>query len=141
MSDGERALISHLIAKDLNRDDEIATMNAKREAMVANSDANYWKRLLSKPFEEIAKHDFDFRQAYEAQQEFLANWMVSQKAFKELAIQFGKEKGLTVEEVKKMGMDMRKGVLNNEFDPKHYTRVEESDILTPKIVEKLKAKL
>lgn len=140
MSDGERALISHLIAKDLNRDDEIATMNAKREAMVANSDANYWKRLLSKPFEEIAKHDFDFRQAYEAQQEFLANWMVSQKAFKELAIQFGKEKGLTPDEVIEIGMGMKEGVLNDEFDPDHRTNGSASTYIKP-YVEKLKAKL
>ena len=116
-------------------------MDANRKAIQSGSNANYWKSLLSKPFAEIAEHDFDFRQAYEAQQEFLADWMVSQKAFKELAIQFGKEKGLTTKEVIKMGLALEEGVLNDQFDEDHNTGVKGSSVITPKIVEKLKAKI
>lgn len=47
--------------------------------------------------------------------ELLADWMVSQKAFKELAIQFGIEKGLTPTEVHQMGLNKELDVLENKM--------------------------
>ena len=58
--------------------------------------------------------------------ELLAGWMVSQKAFKELAIQFGIEKGLTSDEVVEMGKNKKMDVLENKHEEQHNTNVSDS---------------
>lgn len=63
----------------------------------------------------------DLRQAFEDQQLLLAEWMVSQKAFKELAIELGREKGWTVSEVIGRGNDKKPGVLNDGHEQAHGT--------------------
>ena len=70
---------------------------------------------------EIAAENRKFKETYEKQMELLADWMVSQKAFKELAIQFGIEKGLTADEVHQMGLNKKLDVLENKNDPSHKT--------------------
>ena len=70
---------------------------------ILQHDNEYYSRLLAKPMAEIAAENHKFKETYEKQMELLADWMVSQKAFKELAIQFGIEKGLTPNEVIQMG--------------------------------------
>jgi sulfur carrier protein ThiS len=58
-----------------------------------------YKALLSKPFAEIASACPEFKPEYEKQHQLLATWMVSQKAFKEVAYGFGALLGKTKEEV------------------------------------------
>lgn len=66
-------------------------------------------------------------------EEILANWIASQKAFKELAIQFGIEKGMAVEEIIEMGLDKKIDVLEDKNDPTHNTHMN----TTPEIRQKL----
>ena len=84
-------------------------------------EAEYYKKLLAKPMAEIAQANRSFKETYEKQMELLADWMVSQKAFKEVAIQVGIEKGLTSDEVHQMGLNKELDVLENRNDPSHKT--------------------
>jgi hypothetical protein len=92
---------------------------------------NMHKRLLCRPMEEIAAKNGNFAETYRLQQELIANWIVSQKAFKELAIEFGLEKGLTQEEVRKMGKEKEIKVLENAHNPLHQTNASDNSILNP----------
>ena len=103
-------------------------------------EAEYYKKLLAKPMAEIAQANRSFKETYEKQMELLADWMVSQKAFKELAIQFGIEKGLTPTEVMQMGLNKAIDVLENRHDINHNTNVGDSVYIGPR-VDKLKNKL
>ena len=97
------------------------------------------KKLLAQPMREIAEQNDDFKKTYEKQMESMAEWMVSQKAFKELAIRFGKEKGITPQEVIQMGLNMEIDVLEDRHDPEHNTKAGNSTIIRP-YREKLKEK-
>ncbi|RSK77886.1 hypothetical protein EJ774_21265 [Pandoraea apista] len=55
--------------------------------------------LLGSPLHVIADKHQKFRASYMQQQETMANWMVSQQAFKNLAYQLADELGLSDEEV------------------------------------------
>jgi chromosome condensin MukBEF ATPase and DNA-binding subunit MukB len=63
----------------------------------------------------------ELQTAYEEKMQIMAEWMVSQKAFKELAIQFGFEKGLSTDEVIELGNEKKLDVLDNKHDPEHGT--------------------
>ena len=80
---------------------------------------------------EIAQQYGNFKQTYEKQMEIMADWMVSQKAFKELAIEFGFDDGLQPEEVIQMGADKKIDVLEDKHDESHNTNVGDSTIINP----------
>lgn len=73
------------------------------------------------------------------QQEVLADWIVSQKAFKDLAIQFGGQIGVDTEEVIEMGLDKAIDVLENKNNPSHRTNADGSPLVA-NLSEKLKEK-
>lgn len=100
----------------------------------------FYSNLLTKPMAEIAAKHKVFAETYRLQQEILAEWMVSQKAFKELAIEYGTQLGKTPEEVIQTGLDKEIDVLENKHNPEHNTNVGKSTIIGPH-VEALKAKL
>lgn len=85
-----------------------------------------YEELLAQPMHVIAQQHENFKETYEEQQTILADWMVSQKAFKELAIQFGAEKGLPVQEVIEMGKDKKIDVLEDKNDPSHKTNASDA---------------
>ena len=132
----------HNIAHLKNELDQAVEINKKlfQATIKYKEEAEYYKKLLAKPMAEIAQANRSFKETYEAQMDLLAEWMVSQKAFKELAIQFGIEKGLTSDEVIKMGLDKKIDVLENRHDVSHNTNVGDSVYIGPR-VEKLKNKL
>ena len=132
----------HNIAHLKNELDQAVEINKElfQAGIKYKEEAEYYKKLLTKPMAEIAKANRSFKETYEAQMELLADWMVSQKAFKELAIQFGIEKGLTSDEVIKMGLDKKIDVLENRHDVSHNTNVGDSVYIGPR-VERLKNKL
>ena len=132
----------HNIAHLKNELDQAVEINKElfQAGMKYKEEAEYYQKLLTKPMAEIAQANRSFKETYEAQMELLADWMVSQKAFKELAIQFGIEKGLTSDEVIKMGRDKEIDVLENRHDVSHNTNVGDSVYIGPR-VEKLKNKL
>jgi len=88
-----------------------------------------YESLLSQPMHIIAEQNANFKETYEEQQTLLADWMVSQKAFKELAIQFGVEKGFQPSEVIEMGLDKKIDVLEDRNDPSHNTNVGDATLI------------
>ena len=132
----------HNIAHLKNELDQAVEINKElfQAVMKYKEEAEYYQKLLTKPMAEIAQANRSFKETYEAQMDLLAEWMVSQKAFKELAIQFGIEKGLTSDEVIKMGLDKKIDVLENRHDVSHNTNVGDSVYIGPR-VDKLKNKL
>ncbi len=99
-----------------------------------------YQNLLSRPFQEIAAQNGNFKETYEAQMELMADWMVSQKAFKELAIEFGfNAHGYTPEQVIEMGYDKDIDVLEDKNDPSHGTNAGNGSTIGPrkeKLIEK-----
>ena len=113
----------HNIAHLKNELDQAVEINKKlfQATIKYKEEAEYYKKLLAKPMAEIAQANRSFKETYEKQMELLADWMVSQKAFKELAIQLGIEKGLTPDEVIDMGLNKKLDVLDNKNDQSHKT--------------------
>ena len=135
-------LAHHHIFQLKNELDEAVEINKElfQATIKYKEEAEYYKKLLAKPMAEIAEENHDFKNAYETQMELLAEWMVSQKAFKELAIQFGIEKGLTPDEVIEMGLNKKIDVLESNNETSHNTNANNSSIIKPHI-DKLKNKI
>ena len=134
----------HNIAHLKNELDQAVEINKElfQAAMKYKEEAEYYQKLLAKPMDEIAKANRSFKETYEAQMELLADWMVSQKAFKELAIQFGVEKGLTPDEIRDMGIKKESDVLLNNNNPSHKTNSSDLTTMQEEVNRlKLKAKL
>lgn len=111
------------------------------KAVELQDEVDEYKLLLCKPMAEIAQKHGNFQETYEKQMQIMADWMVSQKAFKELAIRFGLEKGLSVENVIEKANQMKIDVLNSENDLSHNTNIAGSMIVTPERAKKIKDKL
>jgi chromosome segregation ATPase len=111
------------------------------KAVELQEEVDDYKRLLCKPMAEIADKNANFKDTYEKQMQLMAEWMVSQKAFKELAIQFGVEKGLSPDEVIEQGTEKRLDVLENKNDESHNTNIQGSSVVTPERAEKMKEKI
>ena len=111
----------------------------KEKSKKAEQEAEYYKNLLAQPMHLIAANNKDFKKTYELQQELLADWMVSQRAFRELAIEFGLPTGKTREEIINEGITTtEEKVLNNQT--KHKNNAETSELMS-KYSERLKEKL
>lgn len=105
----------------------------QQEISQLQAENQYYRSLLCQPMSVIAEKDKNFKQTYEKQQQLMADWIVSQKAFKELAIEFGFEDGLSVEEVVEMGNKKKLDVLDNKHDPKHGTNANGVNTLEDRI--------
>ena len=111
---------------------------------INNHTIDYYRQLLSKPMEEIAAANGDFKATFEKQQEIIADWIVSQKAFRELAYEFGEKLGLSQDEIKSHARDARKKVITNQTN--HDNNANENTgmnilvELTEKTIESQKAK-
>ena len=142
----QRLLNNHLLNEQLNQKSDKDYLNEIQKLKDANNglkeDNEYYKKLLAKPMVEIAQENKNFKETYEAQMELLADWMVSQKAFKELAIQFGIEKGFTPDEIRDMGIKKESDVLLNNHNPSHKTNSSDLTTMQEEVDRlKLKAKL
>ena len=142
----QRLLNNHLLNEQMNqKSDPRYLLEIERLKDINNGlkeDNIYYKELLAKPMAEIAQANRSFKETYEAQMELLADWMVSQKAFKELAIQFGVEKGLTPDEIRDMGIKKESDVLLNNNNPSHKTNSSDLTTMQEEVNRlKLKAKL
>lgn len=111
--------------------------NAKRRQQ-AEAEVAYYKDLLSKPMHEIANANENFKNTYEIQQDLLANWIVSQRAYKELAIDFGLQLNIKKEDIIETGMRNKDKVLNNETE--HGNNIDDDEFMS-NYAEKLRAKL
>lgn len=110
---------------------------AKEEARIAKKELDslklHYQLLLAKPMHQIAELSGDFRKTYEAQQLLMAEWMVSQKAFKELAIQYGTKAGKTADEIMQEGLEKEIDVLESKHNPEHNTNSNNSSIIRPRV--------
>jgi hypothetical protein len=123
------------IQKQISRELEQEILDLRREneeLKKANKAAADIGQILRLPLAEIAERNSDFRQNYEELMTHLAEWMVSQKAFKELAIQFGLEKALTLDEVIAKGDAKKFDVLENKHPPEHGSNAEGIPIIKEK---------
>lgn len=116
----------------------------KENDVKSNNETNY-EKLLEQPMHVIAHKHKKFRETWLKEQEFVANWMVSQSAFKELAIEFGEQLGFDQKTVIENGKNKKLGVLNNEFKEEHETNYNRLGIKehvgepdSQKIVESIK---
>lgn len=120
------------MAKNLEDAIRIGKDAYKTSGQIREEESQKYESLLAQPMGIIAEKNADFKKTYEEQQTILADWMVSQKAFKELAIEFGFDKGYTPEQVKAMGLDKEVDVLEDKNDPSHGTNVGDSTIIGPR---------
>lgn len=126
----------HIINRDLSEKNQ----QIYAKAVELRDELDNYKLLLREPMAAIAKKDGYFRETYERQMELIATWILSRKAFKELAIQLGAEKGLTADEVIAMGNAKKMDVLENRHDPEHGSNAEDVEVLSNRI-ELLKNKM
>lgn len=127
---------------ELKKSLKYAQMNAGFKEKELKEKEEYYKDLLTKDFHEIAKiSGGTFLENYYEQQTLLGEWMVSQKAFKELSIKYGLETGKTKEEVLSEREKTEIKVLNNETE--HDNNFDQSDwqiFYAPRIKAKLNYK-
>lgn len=104
---------------------EVKMENLQKEVTELKEQVAEYEKLLSKPMHEIANNKLgrDFKKVYIEQQKFISNWMVSQKAFKELAIQYGEELDKTREEVIVEANKQKIFVIENLTNPENETNM------------------
>ncbi|VVE12367.1 hypothetical protein PCA20602_02700 [Pandoraea capi] len=67
--------------------------------------------LLNSPMHVIAQKHMRFGAHFKADRKLLSSWIVSQKAFKEIAMEYAARLGIDREEVIRSGMDAREVIL------------------------------
>lgn len=112
-----------LRARNQKLEEEIKTL--KRKLNNANN-------LLEQPLEVIAENNQVFKERYNSVEELMAAWMVSQKGFKELALRFGFDKGLSQEEIVQKAEETKLDVLDNKHDESHGTNAEDIPLIEEK---------
>jgi hypothetical protein len=130
------AAMSSIAASQANHN----LQNIQEQVRALQSQVEFYKYLFAQPMHVIAANNKDFKKAYESQQELLADWMVSQKSFKELAIQLGSKMRIEKEDVIRLGLKGELDVLNSANNLAHNTNADNSETIRP-FVEKFKEKL
>jgi hypothetical protein len=107
--------------------------NQEQVELIYESSNNLSRAIKAeKKLKEVEK-DLDYFKSklhtYKTEQELMAEWMVSQKAFKELAIRFGFEKKLSKEEVIQMAEEKMEDVLDNKNPPDHRTNASDDPFI------------
>ena len=92
----------------------------------------HYAELLRQPLEVIAENNEDFKNNYEETQLQMSEWVISQKAYKELAIQFGEKLGYSVDQVIDLVFKTELDVLNDKHHPTHNTNAEGNKLLAPR---------
>ena len=118
-----------VIAREQIQQNQIQNIELQNKIEELEEEVDEYRKLLCKPMLEIANQNRNFKATYEAQMQIMAEWMVSQKAFKELAIQFGFENGLNKDQVIQMGKDKKYDVFNNRNNPEHNSNASDGNII------------
>lgn len=105
----EQALANNLQARD-----EINDLEEENEKL--RKENAFLKALLARPMAEIATINSSFKETHEKQQELIGNWIVSQRAFKEVAIKLGVQLGKKPEEVIAEGIATKVKVIDGETE-------------------------
>lgn len=102
----------------LKRNAEIGASEQARQLKSKINELQEYDELLARPMKEIAERHGAFRETYEKQQLLLAEWIISQKAFKELASKYGEKLGLSNEEIE-ADLDKAKPKIVEDLAKKH----------------------
>jgi hypothetical protein len=62
---------------------KIKLQKAESKIKSLEQENEFYKNLLSRPMQEIASQNGDFKKTYDEQQQLLAEWILGQKAFRE----------------------------------------------------------
>lgn len=122
-----RARAAEFEKDDAEHEAEMAQIKLRKatDEIIALKNRNQeLENLLSRPLKQIAQEHPEFKDNYEAvinaykeaQDEILADWVLSQKAYKETAMLLGFQVGKAPEEVVKMADQQRDTVLNNQSE-------------------------
>ncbi len=102
-------LIAHQnINANLGQNNQILLDNNLRLEREKNS----YKEQLARPLMEILDENADLKKALEEQKQLMGLWMLSQSSFKKIALDLGKQKGLTEQEIKKKSEENMNNILN-----------------------------
>lgn len=121
---------------------EVEKQSAKRIGDIQSDNSSQLKGnnvRLQQEIEQLKADLYAANRKITAQDKVIADWMVSQKAFKELAIEFGFDDGLSAKEVIQMGLDKEIDVLECKHDPSHKTNATDGDYIKP-YIDEFKAK-
>lgn len=118
--DAENVSFKELYLAQSIRNDELLN-----DIRMLYDENEYLRSLFKLPFNEISEKNPDFQANYEKHVLRLGEWMVSQKAYKELAIQFGEALGKGLEEIKILAAEKEISVLNNDNVKSHHTNIQE----------------
>lgn len=132
----EQLSANKLFTNDLiEENDELTEKNKKLEA-----ENLFYKNLLTKPMNEIAALNGDFKETYQEQQTSLGEWIVSQRAFKEIAVKLGLQLDKNKEQVIKEGNEAEIKVLNNETEYGNNFKTEQNSEWADFYAPRIKAK-
>jgi hypothetical protein len=88
--------------------------NTASEIIALKNKVKEYEELLSRPMKEIAQANGDFKKTYSIEQESIANWIVSQKAFRETAKVLADQLNKTPEEFTEIHQSSINAVLTNQ---------------------------
>lgn len=97
----------------------------------------FYEKLLAEPLAVIAGQVPAFKENYDKEQLVLADWMLSQKAFKETAMDYGVKAGKTPEQIHNEGIKNKEKILDDESNYGNSVSAL-SDNLKNKLKDKLK---
>lgn len=95
-----------------------------------NNDNMILMQMFKKDFDEIAKFSPEFASKYEKFLLRQGELMVTQRAYKELAIQFGLKLGYSLENIRLMANSLEANVLSNSNDKSHHTNIGEANSIS-----------
>ena len=136
ITENEHSIDLHRINERLKAEKEISSDLAE--------DVMFYKSLLSRPMAEIAKYNVDFAAAFKMQQQIMSDWILSQKAYKELALDLAFEMGIPSDEIDKAYVERANQIADDthpnskmpeEFKP--YAN-NSAEYITSGVIKKLK---
>lgn len=132
-----------LAATAINIATEVERQSNARVAQIQSDNSLQLKGnnvRLQQEVEQFKAQLIQAQQEINEQKQLISNWIVSQKAFKELAIEFGFEDGLSLEEVLEMGEQKKLDVLDNKNNPKHGSNISDISGIPEKCLEQTRKK-
>lgn len=109
LADNSRKQVAEWAQNDKDR-------NIASEIIALKNKVKEYEDLLSRPMKEIAQASGSFKKTYDMEQESMANWILSQRAFKETAMLVGIASGKSPEEIIQMAEEQKNTVLNNQSE-------------------------
>jgi hypothetical protein len=140
-ADELQALNEKAVSLNGELEDEISSLRRQRNHIYQEfiKERDYRNEIVDK-HDALLEENIKLKSERESQMLLLADWMVSQKAFKELSIQYGLMQGLSVEEVLIQGKKKELDVLESKHDVAHNTNADNSSVIKPRI-NQLKEKI